>query len=103
MGKAMSMPNMTLQSKRKMLGQPGAKFRKRILLGSEQLLLFPCRCLRCAEDGRVDVVLLGEDEGDNALRQRCLQTKPSPAGAGEEKVRRQLKKLSRVKAGHEGV
>jgi hypothetical protein len=25
-----------------MLGQPGAKFSKRISLGSEQLLLFPC-------------------------------------------------------------
>lgn len=31
------------------------------------------RCLRRAEDVRVHAVLLGEDEGDNALRQRGLR------------------------------
>ena len=32
-----------------------------------------CVCLRRAEDVRVHAVLLGEDEGDNALRQRGLR------------------------------
>jgi hypothetical protein len=34
-------------------------------------------CLRRAEDVRVHAVLLGEDEGDNALRQRGLRASSS--------------------------
>jgi hypothetical protein len=43
--------------------------------------------LRRAEDVRVHAVLLGEDEGDNALRQRGLQAWRSSPAVNKTNVR----------------
>lgn len=47
--------------------------------------------LRCAENVRVHAVLLCEDEGDNALRQRCLLTTEHERGKGYYCCKRRVK------------
>lgn len=62
MGRAMSIPNMTLQSEKK---KPRVTVR-RVRVGEENVAELDSRC---AEDIRMQAVLLGEYKGDNALRQ----------------------------------